>query len=165
LEDLRSAFAVAKEGAGDLFSPKRILPVASAKVNIVAFASNDTRLVVGLENGSISIYDTTLLFTPGTGEVPPLKVMQAQSSPLRQIVPNPSTDANLGDLLAIVGDGKVVLLNTQLELQGGWTASDLMTQPISSEFSAQHQSLYNKNTYSSFVVSKREAHSNRTSNG
>jgi nucleoporin NUP159 len=132
LEDLRSAFTDAKEGNENLFSPKRTLPVASA--NIIAFASNDTRLVVGLENGSVAIYDTALLFTSGTGEVSPLKVMQVQPSPLRQILPNPSTDPNLCDLFAIVGDGRVLLFNMQLEPQGGWAASDLMTQPISGEF-------------------------------
>lgn len=133
LEDLRLAFTVAKEDTEALFSPKRILPITLANVNIVAFASSDTRLVVGLENGSVAIYDTALLFTAGTDEVSPLKVIQLQSS-LRQILPNPGTDPNLSDLLAIVGDGKVLLLNMDLETQGGWSASDLMTQPISGDF-------------------------------
>ena len=134
MEDLRSAFAVAKEGSENLFSARRILPIISANVNLIAFASNDTRFVVGLENGSVMIYDTALLFSSGEGDVSPIKTTQVLSSPLRQILPNPSTDPSLCDLLAIVGDGKVILLNTQLEPQGGWAASDLMTQPISSVF-------------------------------
>ena len=134
LEDLRSAFATAKEGSENLFSARRILPIISANVNLIAFASNDTRLVVGLGDGSVVVYDTALLFSTGEGDVSPIKTTQMQSSPLRQILPNPSTDPSLCDLLAIVGDGKVVLLNMQLEPQGGWAASDLMTQPISSVY-------------------------------
>jgi len=60
---------------------------------------------------------------------------QVQSSSLRQMSPNPGIEPNLSELFAVVGDGKVALLNVQLEPQGGWAASDLMTQPISGEFS------------------------------
>lgn len=165
LEDLRSAFTVAKEGNENLFSPKRSLPVTSANVNIIAFGSNDTRLVVGLEDGSLAIYDTAPLFTPGTGGVSPLKAMQIQSSPLRQILPNPGTDPNSSDIFAIVGDGRVLLFNMQLEPQGGWVASDLMTQPISGQYSFPNQNHEFLTTYSSYMVSKGETHRDRASNG
>ena len=59
---------------------------------------------------------------------------QLQSGPLRQIVPNPGTEQNLGGLVAVVGDGKAVLLDMQLEPQGGWTASDSLTQPAAGLF-------------------------------
>jgi nucleoporin NUP159 len=118
-------------------------------VNLIAFATKDTRLVVGLENGSVAIYDTALLFTPGTGEVPPLKTMQVQSSPLRQILPNPSMEQSLSDLLAVVGHGKVLLLNMQLEPQGGWAASDLMTQPISGQFPLRNKFMGSDNLFQS----------------
>lgn len=130
LEHLRSAFTTAKEEHQELFTPKRTLPLAFGKANIVTFACHDTRLLVGLEQGAIAVYDTAALFTSGSGDVQPLKITQLQSGPLRQIVPNPGTEQNLSSLVVVVGDGKVALLDMQLEPQGGWTASDSSTQPI-----------------------------------
>ncbi|KAF8150734.1 hypothetical protein B0H34DRAFT_801662 [Crassisporium funariophilum] len=129
LEDLRSAFVAAENGSDELFVPKRILPLPG-KCNMVAFASADTRLLVGLEQGTIAVYDTAVLFTSGSDETQPMKTTQIQSRAFRQIAPNPGTEQNLGDLVAVVADGKVQLLNMQLEPQGGWVASDIMTQPI-----------------------------------
>jgi nucleoporin NUP159 len=134
LEHLRSAFNAAKEDDRDLFTPKRSLPLAFGKVNIVTFAYHDTRLLVGLERGAVAIYDTAALFTPGSGDIQPLRVTQLQSGPLRQIVPNPGTEQNLSNLVAVVGAGKAVLLDMQLEPQGGWTASDSLTQPVAGLF-------------------------------
>ena len=130
LEHLRSAFNAAKEEDQDIFAPERTLPLAFGRANIVTFACHDTRLLVGLEQGAVAIYDTAVLFTPGSGDVQPLRITQLQSGPLRQIVPNPGTEQSLSSLVAVVGDGKAVLLDMQLELQGGWTASDSLTQPV-----------------------------------
>jgi len=130
LEGLRSAFSEAKEDDESLFSAKRTMPLHSGRANIVTFACNDTRLVLGLESGSVAIYDTAALLSSGTDEIQPLTTRQIQSSPLRQIISNPGSEP---ELVAVVGDGNVVLLNMQLEPQGGWAASDLMTQPISGE--------------------------------
>lgn len=117
-----------------MFSPKRTLSIPTADVNIITFACGDSFLFLGLENGFLAVYDTAALFTPGTDGITPLKTAQVQSSPPRQILPNPGTEPNLCGLVAVVGDGKVTLLNMQLEAQGGWAASDLMTQPITGEF-------------------------------
>jgi len=129
LEHLRSAFTAAKEEQ-EVFIPKRTLPLAFGKANIVTFACHDTRLLLGLEQGAVTIYDTAALFSSGSGDIQPLKMTQLQSGPLRQIVPNPGTEQNLSNLVVVVGDGKVALLDMQLEPQGGWTASDSLTQPI-----------------------------------
>ena len=134
LEHLRSAFNAAKEEDQDIFTPKRTLPLAFGKVNIVTFAYHDTRLLVGLEQGAVAIYDTAALFTPGSGDVQPLRITQLQSGPLRQIVPNPGKEQNFSSLVAVVGDGKAVLLDMLLESQGGWTASDSLTQPVAGLF-------------------------------
>ena len=53
---------------------------------------------------------------------------------LGQKSPYPGIEPNLSELFA-VGEGKAALLNVQLEPQGGRAASDLLTQPISGEFS------------------------------
>ncbi|KDR78946.1 hypothetical protein GALMADRAFT_1281525 [Galerina marginata CBS 339.88] len=132
LDDLRSAFASAKEDDETLFTPKRVQSIPT-KANIVKFACGDTRLLVGLEDGSVVVYDTSSLFTPGTNDVQPLGRFQVQSMPIRQILPNPGTEPGLSDIFAVVGDGKVQLLNMRLESQGGWAATDLMTQPIAGE--------------------------------
>ena len=130
LEHLRSAFSVAKEEHQEFFIPQRTLPLTFGKVNIVTFASHDTRLIVGLERGAVAIYDTEALFTSGSGDIQPLKIAQLQPEPLRQIMPNPGAEHNLSNLFVVVGDGKVALLDIQLEPQGGWTASDSLTRPI-----------------------------------
>ena len=49
-------------------------------------------------------------------------------------MPNPGTEQNLSSLVAVVGDGKAVLLDMQLEPQGGWTASDSLSQPVAGLF-------------------------------
>lgn len=49
-------------------------------------------------------------------------------------MPNPGTEQNLSNLVAVVGDGNAVLLDMQLEPQGGWAASDSLTQPIAGLF-------------------------------
>ncbi|KAF8969236.1 hypothetical protein BDZ97DRAFT_1796720 [Flammula alnicola] len=129
LKDLRSAFSSAKEDPESLFTPKRTVSIPS-KANIVKFACRDTRLLVGQDNGSMLVYDTSSLFTEGTEDVHPLTSTHIQTTYLRQIVPNPGTEPGLSELVAVVANGKVQLLNIQLEPQGGWAATDLMTQPI-----------------------------------
>ena len=102
-----------------------------SRVNIVRFACGESRLLVAQDNGSILVYDTSDLFSGDSKEVRPLTSAHIQSTYLHQIVPNPGTETGLSDLVAVVSDGKVQLLNIALEPQGGWVASDLMSQPIS----------------------------------
>lgn len=129
LEELRLASEAAKTDDETLFNPKRTVSIPT-RANIVAFACGDTKLLVGLTDGSVVVYDTSSLFTAGTNDVQPLGRNQIQTSSLRQVLPNPGKEPGLNDLVAVVGDGKVELFNMQLESQGGWVASDLMTQPI-----------------------------------
>ncbi|KAF8199687.1 hypothetical protein BJ912DRAFT_922074 [Pholiota molesta] len=73
--------------------------------------------------------------SPDANEVHPLTSAHVQTTSVRQIVPNPGAEPGLSDLIAVVSNGKVQLLDTQLEPQGGWTATDLMTQPIAASWS------------------------------
>ncbi|KAH9481729.1 hypothetical protein JR316_0006256 [Psilocybe cubensis] len=134
LDELRLASEAAKTDDETLFNPKRTVSIPT-RATIVAFACGDTKLLVGLADGSVVVYDTSSLFTEGTNDVQPLGRNEIQTSPLRQVVPNPGTEPGLSDLVAIVSDGKVELLNMNLESQGGWVASDLMSQPISVDWS------------------------------
>jgi nucleoporin NUP159 len=65
--------------------------------------------------------------------VTPLHVLQTESSvPVRQILPNPSGEPNLAQLVAVLhADGKVQILNVQMVSQCGWAAKDLDSTPVS----------------------------------
>ncbi|KAF5326909.1 hypothetical protein D9619_004355 [Psilocybe cf. subviscida] len=134
LEDLRSAINQAKGDSDVLLNPKRTVPIPS-RANIVKFACSDTRLLVGQDNGSILLFDTAQLFTEGGPDVHPLTSTHFQRTYLRYIVPNPGTEPGLSDLVAIVANGKVQLVNGELEPQGGWAATDDASQPISVDWS------------------------------
>ncbi|KXN91659.1 hypothetical protein AN958_12511 [Leucoagaricus sp. SymC.cos] len=93
---------------------------------MLAFTRNDTRLVVGVDNGSIYVYDTAALFSSGSDPMQPLSACDPQVGALRQIAPNPGVEPDLVDLIAVVrSDGSVQLMNTMLESLGGWAAKDI----------------------------------------
>lgn len=126
----------------------------SSRINIVRFACSDSRLLVSQDNGSILVYDTSQLFTEGTNEVHPSTSTHIQAGYIQQIVPNPGTEPGLNDLVAIVSNGKVQLLNLDLEPQGGWVGNDLMSQPIAGQFQFLVSSKSLANTCNSVLVSQ-----------
>ena len=68
-----------------------------------------------------------MLFSSGSGYINPIRTRQYQNltAVLRQIAPNPGSEPYLIDTIAVVlSDGKVELLNTMLELLGGWSPKD-----------------------------------------
>ena len=150
LDELRST---AKEGGENLLHPKRILPILQGRPNIVVLACRDTHLVVGLETGSVLVYDANALLCPGSGVVAPLVISQLQSGPLRQILPNPGTESNLVDIVAVLGDGMVQLLNMGLQLQGGWVPDGSSPNPMASSY-AVFLALFVSNVTVSFLVSQ-----------
>ena len=108
---------------------KRTVPLPQSKPNILTFANQDSRLILAFEEGTIASYDTAALLSPGDNPVQPAHSAKLQVSALKQIAPNPGTEANLVDQIAVVGDGFVSLLNTQLQPQGRWAGSDSSTTP------------------------------------
>ncbi|EAU85586.2 hypothetical protein CC1G_06299 [Coprinopsis cinerea okayama7 len=130
VSDLRSALKEAKEDSDNDFSPKRRIALPQGKPNILTFANHDTSLLVGIEGGSVLSFNSSTILSPGEGPVQPEHTVQLQSAPLRQILPNPGTEPNLVDKVAIVGNGTIQVFNTKLEPQGGWTASDADTNPM-----------------------------------
>lgn len=131
LSDLHSAFNSAKEDSQDSFIPKRTVSLETGKPNILAFACNDTRLFVALDQGQLLVYDTASLFSPGSNSVAPIHIQQDQSGPVRQISPNPGTEQNLSDFVAVVrSNASVTLYNTKLESLGGWVAEDTVSVPV-----------------------------------
>jgi nucleoporin NUP159 len=147
LADLRLAFSNATpENAENVFAPHRTLSFAPATPNIITFASADTRLVVGLTQGPVLVFDTARLFTQGSDEITPLHSFPSTtSSAPRQILPNPG---DMPDLVAVLRDGNshpgsqlVEIVDVQrLESIGGWrsgnapdatpTSCKLLTQQI-----------------------------------
>lgn len=124
MSELREAF----KGGGDaVFKPQRTL---SCNAVAIAFACNDTRLLAGTEQGQILVFDTAQLFS-SSAQVDPIQVFQESPSPASQILPNPSNENDLAQLVAIVRvDGTVQMLNMQMESKGAWAGTDFDNTPV-----------------------------------
>jgi len=134
LEELRQAIQNANADETVLFFPQRDLTMPSGIPTILAFAHDGTRLIVGLDIGVILAYDTTMLFSSGSGYVNPIRTRQYQNQVLRQIAPNPGSEPYLIDTIAVaLSDGKVELLNTMLEMSGGWSPKDSSVGAVAGE--------------------------------
>jgi nucleoporin NUP159 len=124
LSELRDAF---KSGIDAVFTPQRTVPCNPVAI---AFACNDTRLLVGTEQGQILVFDTAQI-TSSTAQVEPAQVFQGSSSPASQILPNPSNENDLAQLVAIVRvDGTVQMLDMQMESKGAWAGTDFESTPV-----------------------------------
>ncbi|KII89617.1 hypothetical protein PLICRDRAFT_557766 [Plicaturopsis crispa FD-325 SS-3] len=126
LADLRAAYNTTSPPNDEIpFTPQRTLSISSAIPNILALASSDTRLLVGLLQGQVAVFDTAQLFTPGHGEIQPLHSFQG-SAPPRQIVPNPG---DMPDLVAVLReqDASVEVLDVRKnELIAGWRSGNTL---------------------------------------
>ncbi|KAJ7039548.1 hypothetical protein C8F04DRAFT_1392249 [Mycena alexandri] len=135
LSELRDAL---KNGNEEVFTPKRTLtcnPVA------IAFACNDTRLLAGTEQGHILVFDSAQLRS-SSAEANPIQVFQGSSSPASQILPNPSNENELAQLVAIVRvDGTVQMLNMQMESKGAWAGTDFENTPVAASWSPKGKQL------------------------
>ncbi|KAG2153961.1 hypothetical protein DEU56DRAFT_430221 [Suillus clintonianus] len=148
LSDLRSAFATVSETNDRPYQPQRKVSLGATTPNIIVFASNDSRLVVGLAEGSIMVYATEHLFSPGDGSVNPIYSLPAAPSAfIVSISPNPG---DLPDLVAILREsqgGSNALAVELLDLQnlasvGGWVAGSLPnTIPASISWSPKGKQL------------------------
>ncbi|KAJ7086057.1 hypothetical protein B0H15DRAFT_1023152 [Mycena belliarum] len=135
LSDLREAF---KNGSDAPFAPKRTLacnPVA------IAFACNDTRLLAGTAQGEILVFDTAQLFS-SSAQVNPLQVSRDSQSPASQILPNPSNENELAQLVAIVrANGTVQMLDMQLQPRGAWAGADAESALVGASWSPKGKQL------------------------
>ena len=130
LSDLRAAIKNAS-GADSVLTPQRTLPLPNAEPCILAFTLDESRLIVGFKQGTVVVYETDKLFSPGSGELSPAHVLQSSSSPPLEILVNPSNEPGLAGHIAILRvDGTVQVLNSQLESQGGWTAENFDSTPV-----------------------------------
>jgi len=93
LSDLREAFIQPSDPATEelAFTPKRTVEIPDATPCLLALARNDTRLVIGLTNGAIAVFDTNALFTAGFDGVFPLHTFPCNSPVApKLILPNPA---------------------------------------------------------------------------
>ncbi|KAJ7178860.1 hypothetical protein C8R43DRAFT_1057293 [Mycena crocata] len=135
LSELHEAF---KSGREPVFKPQRTL---SYNAVTLAFACNDTRLLAGTERGQILVFDTAQLFS-SSAQVDPLQVFQESASPAVQILPNPSNENDLAQLVAIVrADGTVEMLNMQMETKGAWAGTDSDNTPVAASWSPKGKQL------------------------
>jgi nucleoporin NUP159 len=139
LSDLRSAFPTANETDDRPYQPQRKVSLGAATPNIVVFAYNDSRLIVGFAEGSIMVYATEHLFSPGDGTINSIYSLPAVPSAFVVSI-SPNT-GDLPELVAILRDSQggsnglaVELLDVQkLSSVGGWVAGSLPnTIPASS---------------------------------
>ncbi|KAJ7650651.1 hypothetical protein FB45DRAFT_819946 [Roridomyces roridus] len=134
LGDLRQAF-----NDKEPFQPQRTLPCTPI---VLAFACNDTRLLAGTEQGQILVFDTAQLFASSSAQVEPIQVFQESSSPPVQILPNPSNEPDLAQLVAIVrSDGTVQMLDMQMQSKGAWAGTDFENAPVAASWSPKGKQL------------------------
>ncbi|KAL5485778.1 hypothetical protein ACEPAI_6819 [Sanghuangporus weigelae] len=147
LKDLREFILSSKVEGEDDFVPKRVVRMAAQPVYL-ALALHDERLIVGFADGSISIYSASTVFTPGEGDIEPLRTFPpSPPGPLRQILGNPG---DLPELVAVRRDAEsgaegisVEILDVkELQSLGGWRTGGIAGPvPVSIAWSAKGKQL------------------------
>ncbi|OCB85280.1 hypothetical protein A7U60_g7585 [Sanghuangporus baumii] len=147
LKDLREFILSSKVEGEDDFVPKRVVRMAAPPVHL-ALALHDERLIAGFVDGSISIYSTPTVFTPGEGDIEPLRTFPpSPPGPLRQILGNPG---DLPELVAVRRDAEsgaegisVEILDVkELQSLGGWRTGGIAgSVPVSIAWSAKGKQL------------------------
>ncbi|KAG6333222.1 hypothetical protein ID866_5867 [Astraeus odoratus] len=148
LSSLRSAFQSASTEDDKPFEPQRRVPLSSVKPIIITFACNESKLLVGLSDGTILVYDTDQLFSSGDGHLSPVHTFPVSSpaAPL-SIQPNPEgvpeLVAVLRDLSSSPGSPAVELLDVQkMVSSGGWMAGGSPnTTPVAISWSPKGKQL------------------------
>ncbi|KAF8274784.1 hypothetical protein EI94DRAFT_1713043 [Lactarius quietus] len=102
LADLRSQLSSQDVNSDNTFKPQRSIPFSSVTPNYLVFASNDTRLVVGLTQGPVIVFDASAICSTGTNEVTPLHTFLPTTrtpTAVRQMYANPGDIPELVALL------------------------------------------------------------------
>ncbi|KAI9454582.1 hypothetical protein BJY52DRAFT_1284294 [Lactarius psammicola] len=102
LADLRSRLSSQDANSDNNFQPQRTIPFSSVTPNYLVFACNDTRLVVGLTQGPVIVFDASAICSMGTNEVTPLHTFLPTTptpTAVRQMYANPGDIPELVALL------------------------------------------------------------------
>jgi nucleoporin NUP159 len=139
---LESFEASSGDDGESTFTPKRILPLppAAGPISFLAFASNNTKLLLALANGSILVYDAVTLLSEGSGDVPVLHTFPASApGDIIGVFPNPGGSPELVGVLrryaGLPGTQIAEVLDVNgMQLVGGWQSGDSPeTVPTSSK--------------------------------
>ncbi|KAH9029881.1 hypothetical protein EDB85DRAFT_1965294 [Lactarius pseudohatsudake] len=150
LADLRSQLSSQDVNSDNTFHPQRTIPFSSVSPNYLVFACNDTRLVVGLTQGLVIVFDASAICSTGTNEVTPLHTFLPTTptpTAVRQMYANPG---DIPDLVAILRepDGtpdsqlvEVINVST-LQSVAGWSSGGTPeTFPVSISWSPKGKQL------------------------
>lgn len=97
---MRSRLLEVTDTYKELYTPQRTMQLGSVIPHYLAFALNDSRLIMGLKSGEIAVFDSESLCTPGTNEIQPLHTFSSPTGgPARFIMPNPG---DLPELVAVL---------------------------------------------------------------
>ncbi|KAH8983182.1 hypothetical protein EDB92DRAFT_1891452 [Lactarius akahatsu] len=102
LADLRSQLSSQDVNSDNIFQPQRTIAFSSVSPNYLVFACNDTRLVVGLTQGPVIVFDASAICSTGTNEVTPLHTFLPTTptpTAVRQMYANPGDVPELVALL------------------------------------------------------------------
>ena len=141
LADLRSQLSTQDANSDNTFQPQRSIPFSSVTPNYLVFACNDTRLVVGLTQGPVIVFDASSICSIGNNEVTPLHSFPPTTpTAVRQMYANPG---DIPELVALLRepDGNpesqlVEVINVStLQSVAGWSSGGTPeTFPASSAF-------------------------------
>jgi len=99
---LRSQLSSQDANSDNTFQPRRSIPFSSVTPNYLVFACNDTRLVVGLTQGPVIVFDASAICSTGTNDVTPLHTFLPTTptpTAVRQMYENPGDIPELVALL------------------------------------------------------------------
>ncbi|GJE85590.1 hypothetical protein PsYK624_016690 [Phanerochaete sordida] len=125
LAELRSAFASSDSDEPIPFTARHTIALPG-QPNILAFALNDSRLVVGLLSGSTAVYDTSFASASAPSPAQPLHVFASPTGrPPKDILANPGDIPEIVAVLYESGGSSdaplVELLDVhKLQVTGGW---------------------------------------------
>jgi nucleoporin NUP159 len=145
---LRSQLSSQDVKTDNTFQPQRSIPFSDVTPNYLVFACNDTRLVVGLTQGPVIVFDASAICSTGTNEVTPLHTfLPTTTTPtaVRQMYANPG---DIPELVALLRepDGNpesqlVEVINVStLQSVAGWSSGGTPeTFPVSGAFQSPRE--------------------------
>ncbi|KAI9449464.1 hypothetical protein F5148DRAFT_1340758 [Russula earlei] len=142
LMDLCSHLSSLDVKSDNAFKPQRKIPFSSVSPNYLLFSLNDTRLVVGLIQGPVIVFDASAICSPGDNQVTPLHTflptMPAWTT-IHQMYANPG---DIPELVALLWepDGspdsqlvQVINVSTMQSIAGWSSGGSPETFPTSSK--------------------------------
>ncbi|KAH9958575.1 hypothetical protein BC827DRAFT_1377594 [Russula dissimulans] len=156
LADLRSHLSSLDANSDNVFQPQRKIPFSSVTPNYLAFALNDTRLVVGLIHGPVIVFEASAICSPGNNQVTPLHTFLPTTptpTAVRQMYANPG---DIPELVALLRepDGspdsqlvEVINVSTMQSVAGWSSGGSPETFPTSSEHNSLLLAIFSLSTF------------------